>query len=74
MGPTHVDDLVGVHRDALRSAGLRPPQSWELDARHAGFADECRRQSHAVTQADSADQNTQQFLDEALAAVDDWVE
>ena len=52
-------------------AGLRPVQLWVPDTRQPGFADECRRQSRVVAEADMADTALQGFLDEALADLDD---
>ncbi len=71
MGTTNA--RVQNHRDALRmAAGLRSVQIWVTNTRHPDFAEECRRQCLLVAQADSADSNTQQFMDEALADVDGW--
>ncbi|NVZ11291.1 DUF3018 family protein [Allochromatium humboldtianum] len=39
--------------------------------RHPDFADECRRQSRLVAQADMADTDMPRFLDAALADLDD---
>ncbi len=72
MGTTRVNERVQRHRDALRMAGLRPVQIWVPDTRRPGFAEECRRQSRLVAQADLADDGLQQFMDEALVDVDDW--
>ncbi|MBK6616882.1 MAG: antitoxin MazE family protein [Nitrosomonas sp.] len=74
MGTTHVNARVQKHRDALRMAGLRPVQIWVPDTRHPGFAEECRRQSLLVAQADSADMPMQQFMDDALADAEGWTE
>ncbi|MEY3123430.1 MAG: hypothetical protein RI993_2255 [Pseudomonadota bacterium] len=74
MGTTHVNARVQKHRDALRMAGLRPVQIWVPDTRHPGFAEECRRQSILVAQADSTDMPMQQFMDDALADVEGWTE
>lgn len=41
-------DRVKKHREALRSAGLRPIQIWVADTRRPGFAQECRRQSRKL--------------------------
>ncbi len=41
-------DRVQKHREALRSAGLRPIQIWVPDTRQRGFAKECRRQSRRL--------------------------
>jgi len=74
MGTSHVNARVQKHRAALRMAGLRPVQIWVPDTRHPGFAEECRRQSLLVIQADSADTPMQQFMDDALANVEGWTE
>lgn len=72
MGATRVNARVQKHRDALRMAGLRPVQIWVPDTRRPDFAEECRRQSRLVSQSDTADTATQQFMDEALVDVDGW--
>jgi hypothetical protein len=69
-----VNARVQKHRAALRMAGLRPVQIWVPDTRRPDFAEECRRQCQLVAQADSADIPLRQFMDEALADVDGWVE
>ena len=69
-----VNSRVQKHRDALRIAGLRPVQIWVQDTRRPDFAEECRRQSRLVCEADMADAEMQRFMDEALADVDGWVE
>lgn len=71
---TSVAERVQKCRDALRRAGLRPVQIWVPDTRRPDFADECRRQSRLAAQADMADKDMQQFIDEALADVDGWTE
>jgi hypothetical protein len=71
---THVNSRVRKHRDALRMAGLRPVQIWVPDTRRPNFAEECRRQSRLVAQADIADTDMQRFMDEALADMDGWTE
>lgn len=63
---------VRKHRSGLRAAGLRPVQIWAPDTRRPEFADECRRQSRVVAQADAADVELLDFLDEALADVPGW--
>ena len=63
---------VQKRRDALRMAGLRPIQIWVPDTRRPDFADECRRQSRLVAQADHRDGALDQFMDEALADIDGW--
>ncbi|WP_323072707.1 antitoxin MazE family protein [Mycetohabitans endofungorum] len=70
----HVNSRVQKHRDALRKAGLRPIQIWVPDTRRPDFAQECRRQSQLVAQADMADPDMQQFVDETVVDVDGWTE
>ena len=65
-------ERVRKHRSGLRAAGLRPVQIWAPDTRRPEFADECRRQSRLVAQADAADAQLLDFLDEALADVPGW--
>lgn len=65
-------ERVRKHRAGLRAAGLRPVQIWAPDTRRPEFADECRRQSRLVAQADRADAELLGFLDEALADVAGW--
>ncbi len=69
---THVNARVQKHRDALRRAGLRPVQIWVPDTRQPDFAEECRRQSRQVAQADRADSDLRHLMDEALADMDGW--
>lgn len=70
MGTTTVKERVRKHRDALRKAGLRPVQIWVPDTRRPDFAAECRRQCLLLAQAD--DTELDQFMDAALADLDDW--
>ena len=63
---------VQKRRDALRKAGLRPVQIWVPDTRRPGFAAECRRQSKRASQADMADVEMMDFMDEGLSDVDGW--
>ncbi|NOT17984.1 MAG: antitoxin MazE family protein [Sulfuriferula sp.] len=72
MGTTHVNARVQKHRDAMRMSGLRPVQIWVPDTRRPNFAEECRRQSRLVTQADMSDTDMQDFMDNALADVAGW--
>jgi hypothetical protein len=72
MSTLHVNERVQKHRAALRRAGLRPFQIWVRDTRSPDFAEECRRQSRIVAQAEMGDTAMQQFMDEALADVDGW--
>lgn len=69
--PTPVSQRVRKRRDALRAAGLRPVQIWVPDTRRDGFADECRRQAALVAAADAADSDLSDFLDAALADLDE---
>lgn len=68
---TPVSERVQKRRAALRAAGLRPIQIWVPDTRRPGFAEECRRQSQVVAQADMADRDMQDFLDAALLDLGD---
>ena len=45
---TSTKDRVRKHREALRSAGLRPVQLWVPDTRRPKFHDECRAQSNKL--------------------------
>jgi hypothetical protein len=65
--PTPVNERVKRRREALRAAGLRPVQIWVPDTRKAGFADECRRQSRLVAEADARDAALAQNMDAALS-------
>jgi len=47
-------------------------QIWVPDTRHPGFAAECRRQSALVTQADQLNTELSDFMDAALADLDEW--
>lgn len=69
---TPVAARVQKRRDALRMAGLRPIQIWVPDTRRPGFAAECQRQSKLASQADTADVEMMDFIDEALEDVDGW--
>ena len=74
MATANINARVQKHRDALRMAGLRPVQIWVPDTRRPDFADECRRQSLLVAQADSVEADMQGLMDDALADMDGWVE
>ncbi|MDE0173291.1 MAG: antitoxin MazE family protein [Defluviicoccus sp.] len=67
-----VSERVRKRRAALRAAGLRPVQIWVPDARKPGFAEECRRQSRIVAEADLADPDLLETMDAALADVSEW--
>jgi hypothetical protein len=47
-------------------------QIWVPDTRLPGFAEECRRQSRLVTEADRTDTDFESFIDAALADVEGW--
>ena len=72
MASTPVNARVQKYRDALRRAGLRPVQIWVLDTRQPEFSAECRRQSRLAAQADMADVDMVDFMDDALADVNGW--
>ncbi len=71
MGIT-VAERVQKHRVGLRASGLRPVQIWVPDTRRPDFAEECRRQSRLVSQADLIDADMLGFMDETLSDVDGW--
>ncbi len=70
--PTPVSERVQKRRDTLRAAGLRPVQIWVPDTRRPGFAAECRRQAALVARADQLDTGLSDFMDAALADLDEW--
>lgn len=70
--PTPVSERVQKHRNTLRAAGLRPVQIWVPDTRRPGFAAECRRQSVLVAKADQSDMDLSDFMEAALADLDEW--
>ncbi|MHB8248987.1 MAG: antitoxin MazE family protein [Acidithiobacillus sp.] len=63
---------VQKRRDALRRAGLRPVQLWVPDTKKPGFAAECRRQSELAAQADRADVELMDFMEDVLSDADGW--
>jgi hypothetical protein len=67
--PASVNQRVQRRREAMRAAGLRPLQIWVPDTRRPGFAQECRRQSMLVANADAHDLELAAFLDDALADI-----
>jgi hypothetical protein len=71
---TPVAQRVRKRREALRAAGLRPVQIWVPDTSRPGFADECRRQSLLVAEADATNRELNAFLDAALTDLDDPIE
>jgi len=72
--PTPLNERVQKRRDALRAAGLRPIQIWVPDTRRPGFAEECKKQALAAAVADMTDPGLQDFMDAALADLDDDAE
>ena len=64
--PAPTAERVRKRRDALRAAGLRPVQIWVPDTRRPGFANECRRQSRLVAEADIHNADLGGFLDTGL--------
>jgi hypothetical protein len=74
MAASHTNTRVQKHRDALRTAGLRPVQIWVPDTRRPNFAKECRRQCRLIAQADNADTDMQHFMDEVLSDIEGWTE
>lgn len=65
---------VQKRRQALRAAGLRPVQLWVPDTRSPGFAEECRRQSLRVAQADLSDPDLLQAMDLLAGDIEGWTE
>ncbi len=63
---------VQKRRNALRMAGLRPVQIWVPDTRRPDFAAECRRQALLAAQADTAEADLLNFMDDAPFDVDGW--
>ncbi|MGB0681820.1 MAG: antitoxin MazE family protein [Magnetovibrionaceae bacterium] len=57
---------VKKRRDALREQSLRPVQIWVPDTRISGVNAEIRCQCLLVARADRADQELQEFMDDAL--------
>lgn len=58
----------------MREAGLRPLQIWVPDTGKPGFAEEARRQSCVVAEADAADRHLQAFMEAALVDLDESAE
>ncbi|WP_348530591.1 antitoxin MazE family protein [Rhizobium sp. 16-449-1b] len=57
-------------REAPKVAGMRPIRIWVPDTRQPGFAEECRRQSLLVAEADKADSDLGSFMNDALVDLD----
>ncbi len=68
-----VNFRVSRHRQSLRDRGLRPIQLWVPDTRLPGFADECRRQSHIINDAENGT-DIWDFLDDAADDIEGWKE
>ncbi|HEY5819162.1 MAG TPA: antitoxin MazE family protein [Mesorhizobium sp.] len=66
-----VNQRVQKRRQAMRAAGLRPIQIWVPDTRRPGFSAECRRQAVLTAKADAADQDLLDFMEVALADLDE---
>ncbi|MBO9194168.1 antitoxin MazE family protein [Rhizobium sp. 16-449-1b] len=49
---------------------MRPIRIWVPDTRQPGFAEECRRQSLLVAEADKADSDLGSFMNDALVDLD----
>jgi hypothetical protein len=63
-------ERVRKRREALRRLGLRPVQIWAPDTRAPGFAEECRRQSRLISEADRRDRSLMAMLQVAAADLD----
>jgi hypothetical protein len=50
------------YRQRMRSAGLRPVQSWVPDSRAPDFAEKCRRLAPAVAASDPAGDDITDFI------------
>ncbi len=72
MATTHVNVRVQRYRDAMRLAGMRPVEIWVADTRRPGFLEECQRQCRLVAQADMADTQIGNLMEQAVADVDGW--
>nr|WP_298522806.1 antitoxin MazE family protein [uncultured Halomonas sp.] len=68
----HINERVQKYRDKLRAQGMRPITIWVPDTRAPGFAEECRRQSRLVAEADKQDPTLDSFLDAALMDIEGW--
>ena len=66
--PISNSDRARRRREAMRAAGLRPVQIWVPDMRRPGFTEECRRQSAVTADADRADGEVLDLLDDLLEA------
>ena len=73
MRPTLAKARVRKYRGTL-PGGIAPGVIWVPDTRYPDFAEECRRQSLLVDEADKADTAMQQLMDTALADGDGWTD
>ena len=64
-------DKVRLHRERLRSAGLRPIQIWVPDVNSAAFRAEAHRQSLLAAQSPHA-ADDQAFVDSLVTLDEPW--
>jgi hypothetical protein len=67
MADTGSRRRVRAYRARLRKQGMRPVQIWVPDVAAAGFAAEAHRQSRAVAESETAEED-QAFVD----AISEW--
>ena len=65
-----VRERVSEHRRRMRERGFRPVQIWVPDVRTPHFADEARRQSMIVAEADRVSDD-QSFIEAVSISWDD---
>ena len=63
---------VQQFRAQKKREGYRYVQLLVPDARLPGYAEECRRQSRLVAQANEADVELQQLMEDAAASIEGW--
>lgn len=68
----NVNERVRKHRDKLRAAGLRSITLWVPDTNAPGFAEECRRESRIIADAEKDDDALDAFLEAAAADIEGW--
>jgi len=68
--PSSVNQRVAKHRDTMRAKGLRPVQIWLPDISAPGVAEEYRRQSKLLVEADARDPSIESFSEAASADLD----
>lgn len=69
-----MNSRVQKHRDALRSAGLRPVQIWVPDTRKPDFAEECKRQVLTAAKSDIGNSELSDWLDKAASDIGGWTD